>query len=149
MIQAQSTKATKAGDLKREWHVIDLKGQTLGRAGTKIAGLLMGKSKPYFVRNLDCGDYVVVLNAKDIKVTGKKEVQKTYNRHSGYPGGFTSETLKELRVRKPEEIIMHAVKGMLPDNRLKSKMMARFYVNVDETNRYEHKMKGESTNSDK
>lgn len=144
MQQAQITKSTKADDIKREWHMIDAKGQTLGRIGTQIATLLMGKAKPYFVRNLDCGDYVVVVNAKDVKVTGKKELQKTYYRHSGYPGGFKSETLKEMRERKPEEIITHAVKGMLPDNRLKAKMMARLFVNADETNKYENKLKGVS-----
>ncbi len=129
--------------------MIDAKGQTLGRIGTQIATLLMGKAKPYFVRNLDCGDYVVVVNAKDVKVTGKKELQKTYYRHSGYPGGFKSETLKELRARKPEEIITHAVKGMLPDNRLKAKMMARLFVNADETNKYENKLKGVSKGEEK
>ncbi len=149
MQQAQITKSTKADDIKRSWHMIDAKGQTLGRIGTQIATLLMGKAKPYFVRNLDCGDYVVVVNAKDVKVTGKKELQKTYYRHSGYPGGFKSETLKELRARKPEEIITHAVKGMLPDNRLKAKMMARLFVNADETNKYENKLKGVSKGEEK
>lgn len=149
MQQAQITKSTKADDIKREWHVIDAKDKTLGRIGTQIATLLMGKGKPYFVRNLDCGDFVVVLNAKDVKVTGKKETQKTYYRHSGYPGGFKSETLKELRSRKPEEIITHAVKGMLPDNRLKARMLARLFVNADEVNKFENKLKGVSKSGDK
>ena len=149
MQQAQITKSTKADDIKREWHVIDAKDKTLGRIGTQIATLLMGKGKPYFVRNLDCGDFVVVLNAKDVKVTGKKETQKTYYRHSGYPGGFKSETLKELRSRKPKEIITHAVKGMLPDNRLKARMLARLFVNADEVNKFENKLKGVSKSGDK
>jgi len=84
----QVTQATKASDIKRNWHLIDVKDKTLGRISTEIALLLMGKSKPYFVRNLDCGDYVVVINAKNVKTTGNKEVQKKYYRHSGYPGGF-------------------------------------------------------------
>lgn len=115
-------------DIKREWHLIDVKDQILGRASTKIAGLLMGKTKPYFVRNLDCGDYVVVVNAKEVKVTGKKETQKKYYGYSGYPGGFKAEALQDLRHRRPTEVIRHAVSGMLPQNRLKSKMLKRLLI---------------------
>lgn len=126
-MKAQTT-ATKQAELTHEWHLIDVENQTLGRISTKIAHELMGKSKPNFVRNLDCGDYVVVINAKAVKVTGKKEEQKVYARHSGYPGGFSSETLKELRARKPEDVIRHAVKGMLPDNKLRDRMLKRLFV---------------------
>jgi|ERR1700722_12428897 len=136
-----TTIATKANDIKREWHLIDVKDQTLGRVSSKIAQLLMGKGKSYFVRNLDCGDYVVIVNAKNVKVTGKKEVEKRYNRHSGYPGGFKSETLKELRIRRPEQIITHAVKGMLPDNRLQDRMLARLFVFPGEEHTYQDKFK--------
>lgn len=122
------TISTKQADIRHNWHLIDVSENTLGRISTEIAKKLMGKSKPNFVRNLDCGDYVVIVNAKEIKVTGRKEDQKVYNRHSGYPGGFRSETLKELRSRKPEEIIIHAVKGMLPQNRLRDKMLKRLFV---------------------
>ncbi|MBA3723656.1 MAG: 50S ribosomal protein L13 [Candidatus Levybacteria bacterium] len=139
MNQAAQTVATKASDIKRTWHLIDVKDQTLGRIASQIAQLLMGKSKPYFVRNLDCGDYVVIVNAKNVKVTGKKEIQKNYYRHSGYPGGFKSETLKELRVRKPETIITHAVKGMLPQNRLRDKMLKRLFVFAEEEHKYSDK----------
>ena len=121
--------------------MIDLKGEMLGRVATKIALLLMGKRKPYFVRNLDCGDLVVLINAKEVKVTGKKEEKKTYARHSGYPGGFKSETLRELRARKPEEIIMHAVKGMLPDNRLKAKFLARLFIFPEAEHKYQDRFK--------
>lgn len=121
-------KATKISEIKREWHLIDVNDKTLGRISTSIANLLMGKSKPYFVRNLDCGDFVVVINAKNIKATGNKETKKIYYRHSGYPGGFKSETLSELRARKPEDIIVHAVKGMLPQNRLRDQMLNRLKV---------------------
>lgn len=141
MRQAAITKATKITDVERAWHLVDVDGKTLGRVATQIAQLLMGKGKAYFVRNLDCGDYVVVVNAKNVKVTGKKEVQKTYYRHSGYPGGFKSESLKELRERKPEDIIKHAVKGMLPDNRLRDKMLARLFINAEATHKYEDKFK--------
>ncbi len=122
------TKSTKQSEIKHAWHLVDVNDQTLGRISTIIAKHLMGKAKPNFVRNLDCGDYVVVVNAKSVKVTGKKEEDKVYARHSGYPGGYHSETLKELRDRKPEDIIRHAVKGMLPDNRLRDKMLKRMFV---------------------
>jgi len=120
--------ATKASDIKREWHLVDVSGKTLGRVSTEIAGLLMGKSKPYFVKNLDCGDFVVVINSKEIKVTGTKEQNKLYRRHSGYPGGFKEETLGELRNRKPNDIIIHSVRGMLPQNRLRDDMLSRMKV---------------------
>src|SRR6266498_2179785 len=136
MNQAAMTQSTKASDVKRTWHLIDVKDEVLGRIATRIAHLLMGKGKAYFVRNLDCGDYVVIVNAKDVKVTGKKEEQKNYYRHSGYPGGFKSETLKELRVRKPEAIITHAVKGMLPNNRLRDRMLTRLFVFAGEEHTY-------------
>lgn len=133
------TQSTTLSDIKREWHLIDLKGKTLGRAATEIALLLMGKNKPYFVRNLDCGDYVVIINAKDVEVTGKKEGTKVYYRHSGFPGGFRQETLKELRERRPEEIIRRAVKGMLPGNKLQKTMLKRLFVSADETHTYQDK----------
>ena len=118
----------KAKEIKREWHLIDVDGQILGRVSTSIANLLMGKGKTYFVRHMDVGDYVVVVNSKSVKVTGGKEDKKIYYRHSGYPGGFRQQTLKELRARKSDEIIRHAVKGMLPQNRLRDKMLARLKI---------------------
>src|SRR5260221_13978639 len=117
MDQAMMTKSTKAADIKRSWHFVDVKGKVLGRVASEIAHLLMGKSNPNFVRNLDCGNYVVVVNAKEVLVTGKKEEQKNYYRHSGYPGGFRKETLGELRGRNSSQIIIHAVGGMLPQNK--------------------------------
>jgi len=137
-------KTTREKDIKREWHLVDVKDQILGRISTQIANLLMGKGKPYFVRNLDCGDYVVIVNSKEVKVTGKKETLKRYNRVSGYPGGFRSETLKELRARRPEEIIRHAVSGMLPDNKLKSRMLKRLLVFKGSEHPYESKLKVQS-----
>jgi large subunit ribosomal protein L13 len=141
MNQANLTTPTKATDIKRGWHLVDVDGKTLGRVATDIARLLMGKGKPYFVRNLDCGDYVVVINAKDVVVSGNKEEQKNYYRHSGYPGGFKKETLKELRARKPEEIIKHAVKGMLPQNKLRDRMLKRLFVFASEEHRYKDKFR--------
>jgi len=135
------TKPTKASDIKRSWHLIDVNGKILGRISSEIAELLMGKSKPYYVRNLDCGDYVVVINASGVKVTGKKETDKKYYRHSGYPGGLRVETLKELRESKPEEIIRHAVKGMLPQNKLRDRMLTRLFVYKDKSHPYQDKLK--------
>jgi large subunit ribosomal protein L13 len=133
--------ATKISEVKREWHLIDAKNKILGRLSTEIALLLMGKSKPYFVKNLDCGDYVVVINAKDVKTTGKKEDLKKYFRHSGYPGGFKAETLKDLRKRNPEGIIEHAVSGMVPQNKLKALMLKRLYIFAENTHTYGDKFK--------
>ncbi|MBI2032103.1 MAG: 50S ribosomal protein L13 [Candidatus Levybacteria bacterium] len=134
-------KTTKASEIKREWHQINVDGKILGRVSSDIAQLLMGKGKSYFVRNLDCGDYVVVTNAKGIKVTGKKAENKNYYRHSGYPGGFKKETFADLMNRKPEEIIRHAVKGMLPQNRLRDKMLKRLFVFPEAEHKYEDKFK--------
>ncbi|MCL5433316.1 MAG: 50S ribosomal protein L13 [Patescibacteria group bacterium] len=135
------TKSTKLSEIKRTWHLIDAKDKVLGRISTEIAELLMGKGKSYFVRNLDCGDYVVVANAKYVKVTGKKETQKTYFNYSGYPGGLKVQTLGNLRQNKPEAIITHAVKGMLPQNRLRDKMLQRLYVFPEEEHVYKDKFK--------
>ena len=124
----KTTKPTKISEIKREWHLVDLKGKVLGKIAGEIALLLAGKSKPNFVRNLDCGDYVVVVNAKEVEVSGKKEEQKKYYRHSGYPHGFKQETLSNVRKDHPERIITHAVAGMLPQSRLKARMLKRLFV---------------------
>ena len=133
------TKPTKISEIKREWHLIDVKDKILGRVASDIALLLMGKSKSNFVRNLDCGDFVVVINASQVKVTGRKESLKKYFRHSGYPGGFKAETLSELRIRNSREIIKKAVSGMLPQNKLKAKMLKRLYVFKQEEHNYKDK----------
>jgi large subunit ribosomal protein L13 len=140
----QLTESTKLSDIKRSWHLIDVKGKILGRIASEITTLLMGKSKPYFVNNLDCGDYVVVINATDIKVTGKKETQKKYSRHSGYPGGYKEESLMELRKRSPEDIIKFAVSGMLPQNKLKDRMLTRLFVFKGSEHAYQDKFKVKS-----
>ncbi len=145
----KSTQSTKLKEIKRQWHLIDLKDKTLGRISTDIAKLLMGKGKPYFVRNLDLGDYVVVINSKEVKVTGKKETDKLYHRHSGYPGGKKEEALGKLRIRKPEDIIIHAVKGMLPQNKLRDKMLRRMFVFSGETHKYADKFVGKNLKTEK
>ncbi|OGM24181.1 50S ribosomal protein L13 [Candidatus Woesebacteria bacterium RIFCSPHIGHO2_02_FULL_38_9] len=126
-------------EVKRNWHLIDAKGQILGRMASNIALLLMGKGKKEFVPHLDMGDFVVVINARKIMLTGKKEKQKVYYHHSGYPGGFKEVKLATLMKTHPERIIEFAVKGMLPDNRLKKKRLIRLYVFADEKNPYKDK----------
>ncbi|MDP2637914.1 MAG: 50S ribosomal protein L13 [Candidatus Levybacteria bacterium] len=123
-----ATVSTKSSDIKRSWHLFDVKGKILGRVASEIAQVLMGKSKPYFVNNLDCGDYVVVTNASQVKTTGNKEVQKIYSRHSGYPGGYRAESLMDLRKRNPSDIIKFAVSGMLPQNKLQDRMLTRLFI---------------------
>lgn len=140
-MQNKTTKPTKVGEIKRTWHIIDLQDKILGRISTDIAKLLMGKSKTYFTRNLDCGDYVVVINAKKVKVTGKKEGQKMYYRYSGYPGGLNMRTLADVRGKKPLEVISHAVKGMLPQNRLRDTMLKRLFIFADGNHPYADKFK--------
>ena len=131
------TYATKASDIKREWHVIDASGEILGRLATQVAGLLMGKHKPLFCRNLDIGDFVVIINADKIQVTGNKPKQKMYYRHSGYPGGLKSISLEKMMQTHPTRVIEHAVKGMLPHTRLGAKMMKRLRVHVGEAHPYQ------------
>ena len=137
------TVATKEKDIKRDWHLMDEKEQTLGRFAVAVAHELMGKKKPYFVNHLDCGDTVVVINAKLVKVTGNKENLKKYTNYSGYPGGLRTRTLKEVRAKMPEEVISRAVAGMLPKNKLRAKMLKRLFVFADENHKYDDKFKKE------
>jgi large subunit ribosomal protein L13 len=115
-------------DRQRDWYVVDAEGQTLGRLATQIADTLRGKRKPEYTPHVDTGDFVVVVNAEKIRVTGKKLTQKLYWRHSGYPGGIKSRTLAEMLDRRPEEVIRKAVKGMLPRNRLARKQLTKLKV---------------------
>lgn len=115
----------KKKEVNREKHQIDAGGQILGRLATKIAGLLMGKGKVSYSTHMDMGDFVTVSNADKVILTGKKEAQKVYSGHSGYPGGFKETTIERMREKAPERILQHAVSGMLPDNRLKKVRMAR------------------------
>lgn len=134
------TTSTKQSDIKRAWHLIDLKGKVLGRVSSEITNLLIGKSKPYFVRNLDCGDFVVAINCSLVKTTGKKDEQKKYYNYSGYPGGLRTETLGKLKQRKAEDVIIHAVKGMLPQNKLRDRMLGRLFVFKGQEHPYQDKI---------
>jgi len=127
------TYSTKVSEIKRDWHVIDATDQVLGRLATRVARLLMGKHKPIFSRNLDVGDYVVIINAEKVRVTGDKAKQKVYYRHSGYPGGLKSITYDKLMQANPTRVIEHAVKGMLPHTRLGANMMKKLKVYVGDT----------------
>lgn len=122
------TYSIKASDIKRQWHVLDATDKPLGRLATEAAHLLMGKNKPMFCRHLDTGDYVVVVNAGKIHTSGNKVDQKLYYRHSGYPGGFKSVKLGNMLKSKPTWVIEHAVKGMLPKNRLGNSMIKKLKV---------------------
>jgi large subunit ribosomal protein L13 len=108
----------KPGEIARDWYVVDASGQTLGRLATRIADTLRGKGKPQYTPHVDTGDFVVVVNAEKIEVTGSKLDRKRYYRHSGYPGGIRSRTLREQLDRRPTEVLRTAVKGMLPKNKL-------------------------------
>ena len=114
----KSTHYAKKGEVQRNWVLIDADGATLGRLATKAAMILRGKNKPQYTPNTDTGDFVVVINADKVRVTGNKATDKRYFRHSGYPGGLKSETFEEAMAKHPERVIEHAVKGMLPKNTL-------------------------------
>lgn len=118
----------KKEEISRNWHLIDLDGQILGRAATNIATLLIGKNKPERAPNIDCGDYVVVINSSKFKVTGSKLSDKKYYRHSGYADGLKEEVLADLIEQNPEKVVRLAVKNMLPKNKLRDKMMARLFI---------------------
>jgi len=132
----------KTKEVTRNWHLVDVKGQFLGRAATKIANLLRGKDKPIFSPHLDVGDFVVVINASFLKFSGKKMEQKVYSTHSGYPGGLKRVDLKILFNQKPEEVLKRAVSGMLPKNKLRFRWLKRLYVYKNEKHPYEKILSG-------
>lgn len=122
------TYSLKAKEIEKDWHVVDATGQSLGRLASQVARLLMGKHKPTYSPHLDVGDYVVVVNAEKVRVTGKKLTDKTYYRHSGYMGGLKKTTLREMLQRRPTRVVELAVRGMLPHNRLGRKLYRHLKV---------------------
>ena len=128
LVYAMKTYVAKPTDRDRTWLIVDASGQTLGRLATQIADTLRGKRKPTYTPHIDTGDFVVVVNAEKIRVTGNKLADKRYYRHSGYPGGLKSRTLQEMLDRRPEEVIRLAVKGMLPRNRIARKQLTKLKV---------------------
>lgn len=135
----KTTIATKAKDIQRDWHLVDAKGKILGRIATDIAQKLMGKNKSYFVPNMDCGDHVVLINADRVEVSGNKEDKKKYTNYSGYPGGLRTRTYAQVKKQSAEEIIVHAVRGMLPKNKLRAEMLKRLHVSDGAEHKFEDK----------
>ena len=129
----------KQKEIKRDWRLINAQGEVLGRLSSKIAQLLTGKGKATYSPHMDSGDYVVVVNCEKVELTGKKKAQKLYRGHSGYPGGFKEVSFAKMIKEKPEEVIRHAVSGMLPDNRLKKDRLARLKIVVGDKNPYHDK----------
>ena len=127
------TKSYKNTDLDKKWLLLDARDETLGRLSSKIASILMGKNKAQYTPHNDLGDYVVVVNAEKIRVTGNKDVQKKYYKHTGYPGGLKSSTFSEIIEKNPENLILKAVKGMLPKNKLSSSMISKLKVYKGDT----------------
>ena len=122
------TTSIRADEINREWFIVDAEGQTLGRLASEIAQIIRGKKKPFYTPHMDMGDFVVVVNAEKVKVTGNKEKDKSYFRHSGFPGGVTQISLQKARQNFPERIITNAVKGMLPHNRLGRQLLTHLKV---------------------
>jgi large subunit ribosomal protein L13 len=118
----------KPGEIERRWYIVDADGKNLGRLATQIADTLRGKTKPQYTPHVDTGDFVVVVNAEKIAVTGKKLDEKVYYRHSGYPGGLKQRTLREQLDRRPTEVLRTAVKGMLPKNRLAARQLTKLKI---------------------
>ena len=122
------TTSIRVNEITRNWYIVDADGQILGRLASEVAQIIRGKKKPFFTPHMDMGDFVVVINAEKVKVTGNKERDKSYFRHSGYPGGVTQINLRKVRQNFPERIITNAVKGMLPHNRLGRKLLTHLKV---------------------
>jgi len=122
------TRFIKTEDADRKWYVIDANNQVLGRLAAQVAQVIRGKKKPIFTPNMDTGDFVIILNADKIRMTGKRESQKTYFSHSGYPGGLKTRSFSDMMQKKPEFVIHHAVKGMLPKNRLGRQLIKKLKV---------------------
>jgi large subunit ribosomal protein L13 len=123
-----STQVAKKADIQRGWFVVDLEGKVLGRGATEIARVLRGKHKPIYTPSVDAGDFVIVVNADKVKLTGNKMADKVYHRHTGFPGGLRSITAEKLLQKRPEELIQKAVKGMLPKNKLGRQMFRKLKV---------------------
>ncbi len=133
MKQEKMTRFISTEDADRKWYIVDATDQVLGRLATSVARIIRGKNKPIFTPNADTGDFVVIINADKVKVTGKREFLKTYSHHSGYPGGLKTRTFEELMAKKPEFVIENAVKGMLPKNRLGRKLIKKLKVYAGES----------------
>lgn len=134
---ARITKSISKEGVERNWWVIDAAGLTVGRLSTQVATLLRGKHKPWFTPHIDCGDFVVIINAAKVELQGKRKDQKEYFHHTGYPGGGVMESFKDLMIEKPEFVVEHAVKGMLPKNRLGRQIIKKLKVYAGEEHPHE------------
>ena len=139
-----STNSVSAKSIQRSWHLVDAKNQTLGRLAGNVAKTLMGKNKVNYVPYLDMGDFVVITNASQIKVTGRKAEQKNYYNHSGYPGGLRTRSFTKVLETNPQEILKRAIKGMLPNNKLRSKMLKKLFVFASTDHPYKKQLKQDS-----
>ncbi len=128
-----ATQSAKASEIDRKWYVVDAAGQPLGRLASKVAHVLRGKHRPEYTPHVDTGDFVIVINAAQVRLTGNKLANKLYQRHSGYPGGLTSESYGDLLQRKPSFVVERAVKGMLPKNSLGRQMFRKLKVHAEGT----------------
>lgn len=137
----KSTKSKRKEEIERQWHLIDMKQQILGRISSEIAKFLQGKHKVDYTPHADMGDYVVVINAKQMTLTGRKAKTKTYVRYSGYPGGLRKVTFQEEFDKDPARIIKHAVSGMLPKNKLRSRRLTRLYIFPEDSHTFTDKFK--------
>jgi large subunit ribosomal protein L13 len=127
-LEVKTTVSAREQDIQRDWYVVDAQGQTLGRLATRVASVLRGKHKPIYTPHVDCGDYVVIVNAEKIHTTGRRLTQKKYYRHSGYPGGLKEVTLRDQLQKFPNRVLEQAVRGMLPKNRLGRQMFKKLKV---------------------
>jgi len=137
----QATKSAKQKEISRDWHLIDLKDQILGRSIPEVSRLLQGKQKVKYSQYLDSGDYVVIINAKYVTISGKKAEVKQYTNYSGYPGGLKTINFKDLVKKNPDKLVRHAVSGMLPKNKLRDRRLARLFIFADDKHPYSEKFK--------
>ena len=134
-----ATKSTKVSEIQHDWVLVDVKNKILGRAATEVALKLMGKNKTNFVRNEDCGNFVVVVNAAHVVTTGRKEKEKLYGNYSGHPGGLKQKALWQVRLEKPTEPMKRAIFGMLPKNKLRDRLVTRLYIYPESEHPYKNK----------
>jgi len=136
-MKRNKTLIVKADDIKRKWYIIDAKGKILGRIATVASSILRGKGKSIFSPHMDCGDYLIIVNASEVSVTGNKEEAKFYFTHSGYPGGHKMTSLAKTRAMHPERILYHAIRGMLPQNKLSDKVIGKLKIYAGSTHPHE------------
>lgn len=135
-VNSYATQSANDATVERKWYVVDAAGMTVGRLASQVAAILRGKHKPSYTPHVDCGDYVIVINAEQARFSGKKETEKLYFRYTGFPGGERFRSPKEVRTRKPEFIVENAIKGMLPHNALGRKMFRKLKVVVGDSHQH-------------